>query len=90
MALITLGLAWVVGLLAGILIDVPLPTLGLFILATAAVVPLLRRAGWSIPLALAGLFLLLGVLRVELFPGPSLIPAPLGEVALSVTVTSGP
>ncbi len=90
MALITLGLAWIAGLLAGIHLNFPLPVLVLFMLASAAAAPLLRRARWSIPLSLAGLVLLLGVLRVELLPVPSVITSPAGEVALSGTVTSGP
>ena len=90
MILITLGLAWIVGLLVGIHFDVPLPALGLFLVAAAALVPLMRRVGWSLTLSLVGVALLLGVLRVELSP-PSEASVPPGDVvALRGIVISSP
>ena len=89
MALTTLGLAWVAGLLVGIQLDIPLPALGMFLVAMILVVPLLRRAGWSVPMALAGLALLLGVVRVELSPDATPVVYPSGEVVLKGKVVSG-
>lgn len=90
MALISLGLGWIVGLLAGIHFDIPLSTLALFLVATAALVPLLRRAGWSVPLSLVALVVVLGILRVELAPVPSPMPPTVGLVALKGTISSSP
>ena len=90
MALVTLALAWIAGLLVGIYLDIPLLTLGLFLLAVAMLIPLLLRSGQSLPIALAGLVLLLGLLRVELGPSPQATIAPSGQVALRGTIVSSP
>ena len=90
MALVTLALAWIAGLLVGIYLDIPLLALGLFLLAAAMLIPLLLRSGWSLPIALAGLVLLLGLLRVELGPSPQATIAPSGQVALRGTIVSSP
>ena len=90
MALITLGLAWVSGLLVGIHLDVPVLPLGLFLLGAAGLALLLRWAGWSLPIALACLALILGVLRVELSTASPSATASGGDIALKGTVISSP
>ena len=92
MALTVLGLAWIAGLLAGLHLDLPLPTLALFLLASAGLFPLLRKAGWSWPLALAGLVIVLGLLRVELSPKPDFtVPSgALDTISLHGRIVSSP
>ena len=71
MTLVTLGIAWIGGLLAGLHMDVPPAALALFLASAGALTLLLKSRSPSLWSGLLCVVFLFALLRVELAPGPT-------------------